>query len=642
MKTRTNDAAAVPKKSVSKPLLAFVPVLGWLPALAFLLYSVWIRIHDKYMKSILLASGRQGSESDAADIAFLFRQDLLWFGVVTPLVIVLAWHFGGKWIRRLVVTFTLLALLLLYANLQSWGQIGRFLNLSALIDGISFGIANPAVARYYISIKGLIKLAVVVVVTLAAFGFAGRLQRHRTYGHRIGAFALLLLIGCAGAAQLGYRSTLRDTPVTRSFMLNAAAALTGHSQDGDRFAKSKDEELDAAFERLAMHPRATQDPRPVGLERNSNLVLFVMETASIEFLDTRKPLPAHPVWAKLSASRHVGANHYSTFPASAESNFSILAGLYPPRAYYGTCMADRFADDTVPTLFGELRHRGVKTAVYLPYFSKVPLDKVVFEATGFGKVYYGQGRPQSKEIGSDRVALNEMISDVSEWGRAKQRFAVAYFPQTGHGPWSEAWGKTIADRGHAKVMRQLDWLESLVDAMASSGVLNDTVIVLTGDHGVRTTEEDPRVPVGMIDAYPLHVPLVIVAPHAGYSGQTSMAPTSHVDIPAELSHLLGVAPHPVGQGLPLQDPAIASRRQFFMANWYYGADGYRAPSESAMFNTELGVAYWRQDGLLDFGSANIVADLQKEARIRDTLSEMLDLQSEWIKRRVCQLPAALH
>ena len=158
---------------------------------------------------------------------------------------------------------------------------------------------------------------------------------------------------------------------------------------------------------------------------------------------------------------------------------------------------------------------------------------------------------------------------------------------------------------------------------------------ITGDHGVRTSQEDPNVRVGMIDRYSLHVPLVIYAPNAKYPNGPVDLPTSHVDLASEITHLFDLPKSPLQQGLPLLAPDIRTRRQFFMANWYYGADGFRSSEGAVMYSSVLDIAYIRNDGQLSFSSQNIVRTESAKEHIRDTLDQVLDLQFSWIRRFAC-------
>jgi membrane-anchored protein YejM (alkaline phosphatase superfamily) len=394
---------------------------------------------------------------------------------------------------------------------------------------------------------------------------------------------------------------MQRAPIAGSFYVNALSSLL--LGDGrSNMTPIDPSQLAGRFEAISQAPIDDFRGPNFGVERNMNVLMFVMETGSIEFLDVRSPLPQHPVLTRLRHKLYLGRNHFSTFPASAESNLSLLTGIYPPRALYDTCLIEAGTESirSIPGFIPALRQQGYKTALYAPFKSQVPGDKVVFEMTGFEKVYYGQDHNPTVVGGSDNRTLSQLLLDIAGWSGAGSPFAVAYFPQIGHGPWSENLGKTIKQRGESLARLQLDWLEKLVTTLDSAKQLDRTVIVLTGDHGVRTSMEDPRVRVGMIDEYSLHVPLLIFAPHADYSGVDESLPSSHVDLAVELAQLLGIPRVESMQGLAFHHPGRSERRQFMVASWYYGADGYRDSRESAMYSEMLDAAYLRPDRIVNF------------------------------------------
>lgn len=607
------------------------------PVLVFVLYSVFIRIQSKYFAALLATSGMENDHA-LVNVLFLYREDLLLLGVGLPLAMLAT--FAWWRVRTVVTAWGLLILasqLLLYANLQSWGQVGRFLTWPAAANAISFGLSNPEFVGDYISVDGLVKLVILLASSALVFVAVARLRPDSRWILAGGSIAIGAVALACGLSAYGWSSRMQAAPITGSFYVGALRALLGSG--AEKVPDVPKNELDSKFEAVALSDVKDYRGPNFGVESNSNLLLFVMETGSIEFLDIRQGVPAHPVLERLKSHLFLAKNHYSTFPASAESNLSILTGIYPPRAIYDTCLTDTEGTSrTIPGFVPVLRERGYQTALYAPYRSQVPADRLVFEYTGFARTFYGNDHRADAHEGADARTLKQLRDDIASWTSKGQQFAVAYFPQIGHGPWGPELGRTIQDRGHKLAMEQLDWLDGLVKLLEQSGQLDRTVIAFTGDHGVRTALEDDRVRVGMIDQYPLHVPLLIYAPHADYRSVDGDLPSSHVDLAAELTQLFGVPRGAAQQGLTFHHPARANRRQFFVAGWYYGADGYRDSSEAAMFSSTLGVSYVRKDRRVDFASQQLVRDQAQSARVASTIKDMLDLQESWIRHRVCAKP----
>lgn len=603
----------------------------WWPVLAFTVYSVYSRVQGKFLAGLLTASGIDGDPS-MRDILFLYRQDLLIFGVLLPLLTAACFVMLRFIHAALLTTFAVLATqVLLYVNLQSWGQVGSFLTWQAFLNAIAFGLSNPEFIGEYLSLRGVVRLLALLLISTAIL-VAGRRFWHWHRLIRTG--ALLGTIGVVTSALLalaGFSSGMHTAPISGSFVVNAIRALESTSVSPQRQSAV---ELDRQYRQLSqLSLPAVQGPN-FAVHRGSNLLMFILETGSVEFLDVRRGLPEHPILDLLRGKTYVAANHFTTFPASAESNLSILTGIYPPRAIYGTCLIDvPRANKALPGPIPILRAQGYKTGIYAPYRSQVPADKVVFEGTGFEHVVYGDDL--SGPGGADNRTLERLIDDIKQWTGSKQQFAAVFLPQVGHGPWSPSLGGTVQERGANVVMQQLDWLGRVIEVIRSAGQLDNTIIILTGDHGVRTLMEDPRVKVGMIDWYSFQVPLLIYAPKANYTGLSTAIPSSHIDISAELAELFGQPHLQSYQGVPFHHPERATRRQFLMAGWYFGANGFRDSGGAAMYSDMLDTAYMRPDGLVDFGVAQVVTNTEQKGSLQDKLVAMTALQESWIASLAC-------
>jgi Sulfatase len=175
----------------------------------------------------------------------------------------------------------------------------------------------------------------------------------------------------------------------------------------------------------------------------------------------------------------------------------------------------------------------------------------------------------------DLMALERLEDDIRAFNAKGQPFVAAFMPQMGHGPWFDLVGTTdVTKRGEAIVRLQLKWLEGLVEQLRASGALAKTVIVLTADHGVRTTQEDPSFIPSTLSDYSFEVPFLIFAPNALHGTKIISAPTSHVDIGPTLLTLLSVehSRWPM-QGTVIWNPHLHDRLLYFFATDYYGSDG---------------------------------------------------------------------
>lgn len=106
----------------------------------------------------------------------------------------------------------------------------------------------------------------------------------------------------------------------------------------------------------------------------------------------------------------------------------------------------------------------------------------------------------------------------------------------------------------------------LVDALAARGELDDTLLVVTGDHGEEFFEHGFWGHTSNFTAAQAHVPLLLAGP--GIAPGVETRATSHIDLPATLLELAGADPALRAQwtlGASLLDPPAARAR--VVAGW---------------------------------------------------------------------------
>jgi arylsulfatase A-like enzyme len=120
------------------------------------------------------------------------------------------------------------------------------------------------------------------------------------------------------------------------------------------------------------------------------------------------------------------------------------------------------------------------------------------------------------------------------------------------------------------------WLGELLAVLEREKVLEDTLIVVTADHGVRNAKEAPGFQVGMAEGISFQVPFVLAAPRSLAETKVIEGPTSHVDVGPTLLSLLGLPldDRAGAQGWPIWDPRLRNRRTFFVGQFYFGADAF--------------------------------------------------------------------
>ena len=291
-------------------------------------------------------------------------------------------------------------------------------------------------------------------------------------------------------------------------------------------------------------------------------------------------------------------------------------------------------EHSFPGFVSFLKGTGYETSLYLPYNDVVPLDHALHQNAGFKNIYFAQAE-KSEGKSMDRQALDAMKTDISEWMASDQRYVAAFLPQIGHAPWpNRPESKSIREHGRQVAKIQEEWLGEVVELIARAGRLDKTTIIITGDHGIRTKKEDPRLNTGFIDEYSFHVPLLIYSKSAFLRPTYINTLTSHLDISPSLLDLHGVnRDSSIEQGLNLWDSGVGDRVMFFLGNWYFGADGLHENGEFKMYSEVLAVAF--ANNRFRFDAENLMEDEGETIAVRDITRQLYALQQEWLLQYLC-------
>ncbi len=373
-----------------------------------------------------------------------------------------------------------------------------------------------------------------------------------------------------------------------------------------------------------------------GLAKDSDVIVFVLETGASRFIDLRDDLESFPVLSRLAENSLTGLNHHATFPATSESLFSVFNSIYPPRNYYSSCVMSGNVklSRPLPGFLSKLSAQNYVTSLYLPYNDVVPLDHILHQNQGFSKIYYAQSE-KNQGKGMDIQALNAMKADIAGWLASDQRYAAVFLPQAGHAPWpGRPESVSVAEYGKRVAIQQDEWLGQIVDVVEKAGRLDKTVILFIGDHGIRTTREDSQFNAGFLDEYSFRVPLLLFSKSAFAQPVSIETMTSHIDISPSVLDLLGIErDRSIEQGLALWDTGLQQRTTFFFGNWYFGADGFHQDGVFKMYSEVLGMSFENDE--LKFNASNIIKDNEENASVRDITRQIYTIQQEWLKQYIC-------
>lgn len=386
-----------------------------------------------------------------------------------------------------------------------------------------------------------------------------------------------------------------------------------------------------------------------GRAKNYNVIFFIMETTPAQVFDPASDdLKDMPYAREIRRHAFVCSHHYTSFPLTNRATFSIFTSLYTREAP-GLMLREQTLP--IPGLIGNLRDAGYKTGFYgFVWKSVSERDDLMLKSLGFDKIvepildrakdrngaetFMG---PLHYTEAHDLEVLHGLQRDIRDWSSHRQKFVAAFFPELGHDPWRELEGRrsrSDIEKGHALAAHQDAWLGAIVEELRRDGELEHTIIVVTGDHGLRFLDFPPHgtakvVSRGRLDDLMMRVPLMIYVPKTLPQTVKIDAPTSHIDITPTVSELLGITSgRELEQGVPIWDWATGHRRLFLSMDTF-GASGY----------VDAGEDYFSVSNLtfrarsIEFQDSNALrSDSEDAKRAREIVSREDSLQDEIIRQ----------
>jgi arylsulfatase A-like enzyme/Tfp pilus assembly protein PilF len=285
-----------------------------------------------------------------------------------------------------------------------------------------------------------------------------------------------------------------------------------------------------------------------GCHRRSrpNVLLVTIDTLRADHLGCYGyPLARTPNIDRLAAEGLRCANAISAAPITMPSHSTILTGLYPPAHGVRDNGVYALADEVV-TLPERLKAKGYATQAFV---SAVVLSRRYNLTQGFDGYdddLWAEDAPKMFMI-RDRPAARtaeKFVAWLDGWEKERGRrpfFAWVHFfdPHQPYSPPPQDLALaptpydgeiTSADRGVGR----------LIEALRAKGILDDTLVVLTADHGESLGEHQEKTHAIFVYDATVHVPLVWRYPRVMPSGRVYTGPVRSVDIVPTILGVLGL------------------------------------------------------------------------------------------------------
>ena len=408
------------------------------------------------------------------------------------------------------------------------------------------------------------------------------------------AAALAMLVVWVLAGQLSFArewTTRRDRQVAANaqwvFVSSWWEAIAG---DGAvRMAGTFTADDLADFEPLRKAPlrgplAQARGARLAAARRPPNVVLIVLESVAARWAGlNRGPYDSTPALAAESGHGIVFDNFYAHIGRSSNSLGSILLSVFPKLDFSDlTEEYPRLPGTSIASVF---RDRGYRTAFVTPSDLDWADWRTFLDGRGFDEVMDHHQLPCPTLLSSwgmeDRCAVDGMIRFI-EQEPARPFFLMAWSQQTHHPyettpgvPLIEFVKESVTDaydlNRYLNVLHQTDrHLERLFETIRRAGLEQDTLIVVTGDHGQAFGDpHDSYMQGRTIYEEDVNVPLLFWYPRLYKAAARSGTIGSHVDLAPTIADIAGFPAAPDWQGRSLFAIGRAPRAYFYVAEDHF-------------------------------------------------------------------------
>ena len=384
---------------------------------------------------------------------------------------------------------------------------------------------------------------------------------------------------------------------------------TNRTFDDTLWEKLIEEETDTSLNNInnyLINNTITDYNDHTGMFEGKNLIVIMMESVNEIFINP----DLYPNFYKMYSEGISFTNNYSPRNSCATGNneFSAMTGLY---SIQNNCTANIYRDNTYSTaIFNLFNNAGYKTSSMHDYTEYYYYRNTIHTNMGSGRYYGVQdlGIPyfnEYKNWASDEdfmeVAMDITLSDTTE------PFMLWLTTVSSHQPYNQSSvegdkylsiteGTDYPDdlRRYMSKLKTLDnALGILLDRLETAGILDDTVIVLFGDHypyGLKDTTINQVLDYDLNDYEREKTPLVIY--NSEIEPEVVDKYTSYVNLTPTIANLFGINYDPrLYMGSDVFDENYWNLVAFADGSWKNDLVYYNAATSEVKYYTDELVSY---------------------------------------------------
>ncbi len=334
---------------------------------------------------------------------------------------------------------------------------------------------------------------------------------------------------------------------------------------------------------------------------SKNIILYIIETAPKNYYPDFLEYLTDNGLSDLKNNSITSHEHYSTYPESDRAVYSILSGAYP-HLERGTKWINKSKyENALPNI---IKNVGYDTHIV----STAPLDFndniILMEKLGFDSITEVDSTKSALTINEkgrvwDRPLVYKSDNDLLLAAKAlinkykdieAPPYLMVLLPQSSHAPFQippdfePNTKSTDVDLIEANALWQYGVVKKIIKELEITNQLEDTILVLTGDHGIRSLYESEQLFSNphLLDQVTFKVPFYIIDPSLKESVTLSNA-SSHIDIVPTILDMLGIIYNPNdyhGRNLFSNN----KRTIYFLGGDYLPVDGFKKDGKFFMEN----------------------------------------------------------
>ncbi len=396
---------------------------------------------------------------------------------------------------------------------------------------------------------------------------------------------ILLITGFVqqGVSKLDYKKTANPT----YFLIHSYLKVSG---EPDIFSMPVSDSIRSEIKNNKQIITASI-PHPFPI---NNIIIYVLESTPAEYLDVYgskyKATPNLDYWKKYA---RVYTNIYAHVPATPNSLFSIVSGMYPAISYKLTCNErPDFPVKSIASILSNHWQKGVFQAADInfnqmgTYLMKQGFDTVL----DFRNFKCAHSNFMSDWEYLDGVEDMCMTEGALSWIQQSpnKKLALCWTMQT-HYPYFVSTNEEKFDTNNADLNRYLNALKNsdaafgkMMNTLDSLKMLDETMVIVVGDHGEAFGRHNQTTHGSMIYEENVHIPCLLINPKL-FHGEKDEQLGGLIDIGPTIADLLNIKPPVEWQGKSLLN-SYASNKIFFYCPYADFLFGNRIGNYKLIFN----------------------------------------------------------